>query len=454
MVLADAVALDRRPRLQVRALPAHPRGGAGLRPDLRLRALLLGRAAVPAGDAGDPRRGAEVDRYLVNPGDGRDAARRASTCSASDGAWDASDAFISVGFVAIIALFGLQHGFFQPQVARRRSWPSATSKPATTLSDEFEALGERIGKVGTLAGLIVVVTIFFMTSSHSCTRLTPARGQLDASLPIAMFDSGVGGLTVLHECLVSLPEEDFVYLGDTACSPTGPRTPSGCASGSAAIAELLLERGAKLLVIACNTATSIGADVAREVAAERGVEVVPVVEPQAEIAAAITDSGRVGVLATPNTVESGAYRRALEGAGPGARGDRGRGARPGALHPGRLALRRGRGGDGPRLLRAAEAGRGRHPDPRLHPLPAGRADAAAHPRPRRAPGQRRPRGRRRGPAHARAPPASPARPTARAPTASSAPATSTPSASSAPASCRCRSARSSGSTCADAADYP
>ena len=65
-------------------------------------------------------------------------------------------------------------------------------------------------------------------------------------------------------------------------------------------------------MIACNTATSIGEDVAREVAAEHGVEVVPVVEPQAEIAAAITDSGRVGVLATPNTVESGAYRRALE----------------------------------------------------------------------------------------------------------------------------------------------
>ena len=94
-------------------------------------------------------------------------------------------------------------------------------------------------------------------------------------------------------------------------------------------------------MIACNTATSIGEDVAREVAAEHGVEVVPVVEPQAEIAAAITDNGRVGVLATPNTVESGAYRRALEGAGPGARGDRGRGAGPGALHPGRLALRRG-----------------------------------------------------------------------------------------------------------------
>jgi glutamate racemase len=130
-----------------------------------------------------------------------------------------------------------------------------------------------------------------------------------------MFDSGVGGLTVLHECLVSLPEEDFVYLGDTAWFPYGVKDPEKLRERIRAIAELLLGGGAKLLVIACNTATSIGSDIAREVAAEHGVEVVPVVEPQAEIAAAITDSARVGVLATPNTVESGAYRRALEGQG-------------------------------------------------------------------------------------------------------------------------------------------
>jgi glutamate racemase len=127
-----------------------------------------------------------------------------------------------------------------------------------------------------------------------------------------MFDSGVGGLTVLHECLVSLPAEDFLYLGDTAMFPYGTRDVDRLRERIGAIAELLLARGAKLLVIACNTATSVGTDVAREVAGARGVEVVPVVDPQAEIAAAITDNGRVGVLATPNTVQSGAYRRALE----------------------------------------------------------------------------------------------------------------------------------------------
>jgi len=136
-------------------------------------------------------------------------------------------------------------------------------------------------------------------------------------LPVAMFDSGVGGLTVLHECLVSLPQEDFVYLGDTAMFPYGDKDPDELRERIRRIAEMLLDRGAKLLVIACNTATSVGEEVTREAAAERGVEVVPVVEPQAEIAAAITANARVGVLATPNTVESGAYRRALEAVGRG-----------------------------------------------------------------------------------------------------------------------------------------
>jgi glutamate racemase len=130
-----------------------------------------------------------------------------------------------------------------------------------------------------------------------------------------MFDSGVGGLTVLHECLVSLPEEDYVYLGDTAWFPYGTKDPSELRARIRTIAETLLGGRAKLLVIACNTATAIGTDVAKEVAGAHGVEVVPVVEPQAEIAAAITDSGKVGVLATPNTVASGSYRRALEGQG-------------------------------------------------------------------------------------------------------------------------------------------
>lgn len=130
-------------------------------------------------------------------------------------------------------------------------------------------------------------------------------------LPIAVFDSGVGGLTVLHECLVSLPEEDFVYLGDDARFPYGARGADELRSHVEQISRFLLGRGAKLLVVACNSATSAGLDVAREVAAGAGVEVVSVIEPESEIAAAVTETGRVGVLATPATVRSGAYARAL-----------------------------------------------------------------------------------------------------------------------------------------------
>jgi glutamate racemase len=136
-----------------------------------------------------------------------------------------------------------------------------------------------------------------------------------SSLPIAVFDSGVGGLTVLHECLVSLPEEDFVYLGDTARFPYGTKRPEELRRCVQENTRYLLDRGAKLLVIACNSAASAGLEAAREIAVDRGVEVVAVIEPEAEIAAAITDSGRVGVLATMTTIGTGAYRDALEAQG-------------------------------------------------------------------------------------------------------------------------------------------
>jgi glutamate racemase len=138
-----------------------------------------------------------------------------------------------------------------------------------------------------------------------------AAPDLHPELPIAMFDSGVGGLTVLHECLVSLPEEDFVYLGDDARFPYGARSQEQLRAHVEQVSTYLLERGAKLLVIACNSAASAGLETAREVAAEYGVQVVAVIDPEAEIAAAVTDTGRVGVLATPATVRSGAYARAL-----------------------------------------------------------------------------------------------------------------------------------------------
>jgi glutamate racemase len=139
--------------------------------------------------------------------------------------------------------------------------------------------------------------------------------DLHKSLPVAVFDSGVGGLTVLHECLVSLPHEDFVYLGDTARFPYGDRTPEQLLAFARELSGILLERGAKLLVVACNSATAAALPALRE-ELEGRLPVVGVVTPESRLAAAATRNGKVGLLATPATVASGAYARALAAAAP------------------------------------------------------------------------------------------------------------------------------------------
>jgi glutamate racemase len=133
-----------------------------------------------------------------------------------------------------------------------------------------------------------------------------------------VFDSGVGGLTVLHELLVQLPQEDFLYLGDTARFPYGERSPQQLASFSEQIAEELLRRGAKLLVVACNSATAaaLGLLERRTMETTLGVEVLGVVRPEALQAVAATRSGRIGLLATPTTVASGSYERAVAAVDP------------------------------------------------------------------------------------------------------------------------------------------
>ena len=132
----------------------------------------------------------------------------------------------------------------------------------------------------------------------------------ERELPVAVFDSGVGGLTVLHECLVSLPHEDFTYLGDTARFPYGDRSQGELLLFARELADILLEEGAKLIVVACNSATAAALPALREELAGR-VAVVGVVLPESRLAAAATRNGRVGLIATPATVASGAYERAL-----------------------------------------------------------------------------------------------------------------------------------------------
>lgn len=130
--------------------------------------------------------------------------------------------------------------------------------------------------------------------------------------PIAVFDSGVGGLTVLHELLVSLPEEDFIYLGDTARFPYGDKSHEQLRAFSLEIAEHLLTSGAKLLVVACGSATAAALPLLRDRLAGSGLDVLGVIEPAAQLAVEATRSGRIGLLATPATVASGAFASAIE----------------------------------------------------------------------------------------------------------------------------------------------
>jgi hypothetical protein len=105
----------------------------------------------------------KVDRFLVNPGMIVLLLAGIYLLIASDDAWSGGDAFVTVGFLAIIVLFGLQHAYFQPKVRQAKEIAERDLEKGDELSDEFEAIGEQVGKVGTLAGLIVVVTIFFMS---------------------------------------------------------------------------------------------------------------------------------------------------------------------------------------------------------------------------------------------------------------------------------------------------
>lgn len=109
---------------------------------------------------------------------------------------------------------------------------------------------------------------------------------------------------------MSLPHEDFLYLGDTARFPYGDRSPEELRGFARELAEILIDRGAKLLVVACNSATAAALPALRT-ELEQHLPVVAVVRPESSLAAAATKNGRVGLIATPATVASGAYARAL-----------------------------------------------------------------------------------------------------------------------------------------------
>jgi glutamate racemase len=126
---------------------------------------------------------------------------------------------------------------------------------------------------------------------------------------IGVFDSGVGGLTVLRALVERIPEADYLYFGDTARLPYGSKSGATVAHYAVGAVRYLQDQGAELLVIACNTATALALD---DIKSAAGVEVIGVIEPGAEAAAAASRKRKVVVIGTEATISSHAYRRALE----------------------------------------------------------------------------------------------------------------------------------------------
>ena len=142
------------------------------------------------------------------------------------------------------------------------------------------------------------------------------RGSLDAAAPLGVFDSGLGGLTVARALLRALPNERIIYLGDTARVPYGTRSAQTVVRYARGCAQLLIERGVKGIVVACNTVSAVAIDILR---AELDLPVIGVIEPGARaalaaVAALPPNAGnppKIGVLGTTGTVASGAYPRAV-----------------------------------------------------------------------------------------------------------------------------------------------
>jgi glutamate racemase len=130
---------------------------------------------------------------------------------------------------------------------------------------------------------------------------------------IGIFDSGVGGLTVLKEVVRVLPQEDTIYLGDTARVPYGTKSPETVVRYSRQIAQYLLSRDIKLLVVACNTASAVALSTLQQ---QFEIPIVGVIEPGARAAANVTKSGKVGVIGTAATIGSSAYTKAIKRINP------------------------------------------------------------------------------------------------------------------------------------------
>jgi glutamate racemase len=137
--------------------------------------------------------------------------------------------------------------------------------------------------------------------------------RVRADAGIGIFDSGVGGLTVLHRLRETLPGEHVLYLGDTARHPYGTKSAAVVTRYSIENTQFLVDKGVKMVVVACNTASAVALDTLR---ARFDVPVIGVVEPGARAAIATTRNRKVGVIGTEATIASGSYTRALRALDP------------------------------------------------------------------------------------------------------------------------------------------
>ncbi|TLK57577.1 glutamate racemase [Glutamicibacter sp. V16R2B1] len=144
---------------------------------------------------------------------------------------------------------------------------------------------------------------------------TGPQSSPDANTPIGIFDSGVGGLTVARAVIDQLPGESLIYVGDTKNSPYGPLPIAQVRANALGVMDELVESGVKLLVIACNSASSAVLRDARErYTAQYGIPVVEVIQPAVRRAVAATKNGKIGLIGTQATVGSRAYEDAFAAA--------------------------------------------------------------------------------------------------------------------------------------------
>jgi glutamate racemase len=181
------------------------------------------------------------------------------------------------------------------------------------MSKRIEIIGEA-GPRKRLAPATIVIGNGANANGRAPKATVNAGGREDAKArPIGVFDSGIGGLTVLKELTSLIAPEDFIYLGDTARLPYGTKSNEVITRYSRENTEFLLAKGIKLLVVACNTSSAVALEA---IARDTMVPVIGVIEPGARAAVKASRSGKIGVIGTEATIASGAYTRAIQALTP------------------------------------------------------------------------------------------------------------------------------------------